>query len=112
MVFEPGSWAHDLDDVALRENRATLLNTLMLDHLVWVQSLGQFGKDASLAATWIDGNGQEHVTAINQAFLDAHLRIVRSVMHDLAACGPEGQLLIRDIFADHFSMLREDDDMP
>ena len=50
------------------------------------------------------------MTAINNAFLTAHLRILRSIMHDLATCGPEGQLIIRDIFADHFSMLREQDD--
>jgi hypothetical protein len=110
MTPEPDWWDHNLDRAAYRENRATLLNKVMLDHLLWVQSLDQFGKDSSLAATWIDGDGQDHVTAINNAFLTAHLRILRSIMHDLATCGPEGQLIIRDIFADHFSMLREQDD--
>jgi len=103
-------WGDALDRAAYRANRASLLNKTMLDHLVWVQSLEQFGKDSSLAATWIDGEGRDQVTAINQAFLTAHLRILRSVMHDLARCGPEGQLIIRDIFAGHFSMLSEQDD--
>ena len=100
-----------MDHIAYRENRAALLNKLMLDHLLWVQSLNQSSKDSSLAATWIDGDGRDHVTAVNQAFLAAHLRILQSVMHDLAKCGAEGQFIIRDIFADHFSMLREQDDV-
>jgi hypothetical protein len=103
-------WEDDLDLAAYRENRAALLNKIMLDHLVWVQSLTQFGAGPGLEATWIDGDGQDHVTAINQEFIDAHLRILRSVMHDLEKCGPEGQIIIRDIFADHFAMLHEQDD--
>jgi hypothetical protein len=110
MTPEADWWDHELDRVSYRENRAELLNKMMLDHLLWAKSLEQFGKDTSLAATWIAGDGQDQVTAINQAFLDAHLRIVRSVMHDLATCGPEGQLMVRDIFAEHFSMLREQGD--
>jgi hypothetical protein len=99
-----------VDQIAYRENRAALLDKLMLDHLLWVQSLEQSSTDSSLAATWTDGDGRDHITAIDQAFLAAHLRILRSVMHDLARCGAEGQIIIRDIFADHFSMLREQDD--
>ena len=100
-----------MDQAAYRENRAALMNKLMLDHVLWVQSLEHSSKVSSLTATWIDGDGQDHVTAINQAFLTAHLRILRSVMRDLAHCGAEGQVIIRDIFADHFSLLREQDDL-
>ena len=49
----------------------------------------------------MDRDGQEQVTAINQVFLIAHLRILRSAMHDLAACGPVRQRLIRQLLPEH-----------
>ena len=110
MVFEPSWWEPTRDRAAYRVNRADLLHKLLLDHVLWVQALERFGTDASLAATWVDRDRQEQVTAINQAFLAAHLRILRSVMHDLATCGPEGQRLIQTIVADHLSLLGDQEE--
>ena len=101
MVFEPSWWEPTRDRAAYRVNRADLLHKLLLDHVLWVQALERFGTDASLAATWVDRDGQEQVTAINQVFLIAHLRILRSAMHDLAACGPVRQRLIRQLLPEH-----------
>lgn len=91
------------------QNRAHLLNKALVDHTVWRQSLEQFGRDASLAATWIDHQGQNHVVAINRAYLQAHLRIVRSLMNDLLACGAEGKRVVQSIISLQVSMLEEEE---
>jgi hypothetical protein len=91
------------------EDRAHLLNKALVDHTVWCQSLEQFGRDASLAATWIDHEGQDHVVAINRAYLKAHLTIVRSLMNDLIACGPEGKRIVQSIISLQVSMLEEEE---
>jgi hypothetical protein len=90
------------------EDRASLLNKAFTDHVIWEQSLEAFGRDASLAATWIDHQGEEHVFAINRLFLNAHFKIVRSLLADLAACGPAGNLAIQSIVALHADMLGEE----
>lgn len=110
MALDPIWWEQGLDRVAYRVNRAQLLTKLLLDYLLWAQALAPFAQDASLAATWVDHAGQVQVTAINQAFLAAQLRILRSVMHDLAKCGPEGQRLIQTIVANHLSLLGDRED--
>jgi hypothetical protein len=89
------------------EDRAHLLNKALVDHIVWRQSLEQFGRDASLAATWVDHEGQDHVVAINRAYLNSHLKIVRSLMNDLIACGTEGKRAVQSILALQVSMLEE-----
>jgi hypothetical protein len=91
------------------EDRASLLNKVFTDHVIWEQSLEAFGRDASLAATWIDHQGEEHVFAINRVYLDTHLKIVRSLLADLAACGPAGNVAIQSIVALHAEMLGEDE---
>jgi hypothetical protein len=91
------------------EERASLLNKLFTDHLIWERSLRVFGRDASLAATWIDHDGVEHVFAINRVFLKAHLKIVRSLMNDLVACGAEGKRAVQSIIALQVSMLEEEE---
>ena len=73
------------------EDRTSVLNKVFNDHLIWEQSLREFGKDACHAATWVDHQGEKHVFAINQVYLKAHLKIVRSLMNDLIACGAEGK---------------------
>jgi hypothetical protein len=90
-------------------DRASLLNKVITDHVIWEQSLEAFGRDASLAATWIDHQGEEHVFAINRVYLDAHLKIVRSLLADLSACGPAGSIAIQSIVALHAEMLGEDE---
>jgi hypothetical protein len=90
-------------------DRAHLLNKALVDHMVWRQSLEQFGRDASLAATWIDHEGQDHVVAINRPYLEAHLKIVRSLMNDLIACGTEGKRAVQSIVALQVSMLEEEE---
>ena len=90
-------------------DRASLLNRVFTDHVIWEQSLEAFGRDASLAATWVDHAGKEHVFAINRVYLDAHFKIVRSLLADLAACGPAGNLAIQSIVALHADMFREEE---
>jgi hypothetical protein len=90
------------------EDRASLLNKAFTDHVIWEQSLEAFGREASLAATGIDHQGEGHVFAINQVFLDAHFKILRSLLADLAACGPVGNLAIQSIIALHADMLSEE----
>ena len=97
----------DLQDYI--QDRAHLLNKALVDHIVWRQSLDQFGRDASLAATWIDHEGQDHVVAINRAYLNAHLKIVRSLMNDLIACGTEGKRIVQSIISLQVSMLEEEE---
>jgi hypothetical protein len=89
-------------------DRASLLNKVFTDHVIWEQSLEAFGRDASLAATWLDHQGEEHVFAINRVYLDAHFKIVRSLLADLAACGPAGSIAIQNILALHADMLSEE----
>ena len=104
-VGEPGE--DDLQDFI--QNRAHLLNKVLSDHTVWRQSLEQFGRDASLAATWIDHEGHDHVVAINRAYLNAHLKIVRSLMNDLIACGAEGKRVVQSIISLQVSMMEEEE---
>ena len=89
-------------------DRASLLNKVFTDHVIWAQSLEAFGRDSSLAATWIDHEGQDHVVAINRVYLEAHRNIVRSLLADLAACGPAGNIAIQSILALHADMLSEE----
>ncbi len=108
------SWREDVDPdedevLAFIEDRAHLLNKALVDHIVWRQSLEQFGRDASLAATWIDHEGQDHVVAINRAYLKSHLKIVRSLMNDLVGCGIEGKKAVQSILALQVRMLEEDE---
>jgi hypothetical protein len=101
--------APDADDLAAYVlDRAFLLNKAFTDHLVWEQSLRSFGRDASLAATWVDHDGQHHVVAINRAYLAAHRKIVLSLIGDLTACGPGGMRAVRSVFAVQHSMLNEE----
>src|SRR5215207_7703287 len=90
------------------DDRASLLNKVFTDHVIWEQSLEAFGRDASLAATWVDHQGEERVFAINRVYLDAHFKIVRSLLADLAACGPAGNVAIQSILALHADMLSEE----
>jgi hypothetical protein len=43
--------------------------------------------------------------AINRANLNAHLKIVRSLMNDLMACGPAGKRVVQSITSLQVSML-------
>lgn len=89
-------------------DRASLLNKVFTDHVIWEQSLEAFGRDASLAATWIDHEGEEHIFAINRVYLDAHFKILRSLLADLATCGSTGDVAIQSILALHADMLSEE----
>jgi hypothetical protein len=102
--FEKTEW----DERDYIVDRAQLLNRVFTDQVLWEQSLAAFAEGASLSATWVDGCGQQHVVAINRAFLDAHARIVRSLWLDLQACGAEGQRAIQTVVALQLSMLREE----
>jgi len=100
----------DVEDVqSYIADRASLLNKVFTDSVIWQQSLQAFGRDASLAATWIDHDGEEHVFAINRVYLQAHLKIVRSLINDLIACGAEGKKAVQSIISLHVSMLEEEE---
>jgi hypothetical protein len=96
------------DERAYIVDRAQLLNRVFTDQVLWEQSLATFAQDASLSATWVDGCGETHVVAIDRAFLDAHAKIVRSLLLDLKACGAEGQRAIQAVVALQLSLLREE----
>lgn len=102
--FEQPEW----DEQAYILDRAQLLNRVFTDQVLWEQSLAAFAEDASLSATWVDGCGATHVFPIDRAFLDAHYKIVRSLLLDLKACGAEGQRAIQAVLALQLSMLREE----
>jgi hypothetical protein len=89
------------------ENRVSFLHKVLTDQIVWEQSLRAFAKDASLAATWVDHQGMAHTVAINRAYLNAHYKIVRSLLADLRACGDSGERALRHVLALQFSLLRE-----
>jgi hypothetical protein len=89
-------------------DRAQLLNRVFKDQVLWEQSLAVFAEAASLSATWVDGCGETHVVPINRAFLDAHGKIVRSLLLDLKACGAAGERAIQAVMALQLSMLREE----
>jgi hypothetical protein len=100
----------DVEDVQdYIEDRASLLNKAFTDHVIWEQSLEAFGRDASLAATWVDHDGEEHLFAINRVYLKAHRNIVRSLLNDLVACGPEGKKVVQSIISLQVSMLEEEE---
>ena len=98
----------DWDEHAYIVDRAHLLNKVFTDQVLWEQSLLTFAREASLSATWMDACGQEHVVAINRAFLNAHYKIVRSLFLDLKACGAEGQRAIQAVVALQLSMLSDE----
>jgi hypothetical protein len=103
-------WGAEQNNPALRAyiaDRAHLLNKLCTDHILWLQSLDAFGRNASLAATWVDVYGREQTVAINWPYLDAHRKNIRSLMHDLLACGPAGQRAVEGIVALQTSMMEE-----
>jgi hypothetical protein len=103
-------WGADQDNEEVRAyiaDRAHLLNRLCTDHVLWRQSLESCGRNASLAATWVDADGQEHTVAINGPFLDAHRHIIRSVMRDLLLCGAAGRDAVHSVFALQASMMKE-----
>lgn len=81
-------------------NRAWLLNKVLLDHLVWDVSLAQFGRDAGMPVTWVDESGLQQTTIITRTFLNAHTRIVRSLIADLSEYGAEGYAVLRNLLAE------------
>jgi hypothetical protein len=107
MISRPEPWDSAAEKDWLLQNRTSVLHKLVTDHMIWVQSLAQFDKDVSLAATWVDSAGDEQVTAINRAFLQVHMRILRSVMRDLIDCGPEGVSLLHHVFVGQMSLRQE-----
>jgi hypothetical protein len=98
----------DWDAQAYIVDRAQLLNRVFTDQVLWEQSLATFAEGATLSATWVDGCGEAHVFPIDRAFLDAHYKIVRSLLLDLKACGAEGQRAIQAVVALQLSMLGEE----
>ena len=85
-----------------------MLNEALADHAVCCQSLEQLGRDASLAATWADHEGQGRVVAVHRAFLQAHLQIVSSLMNDLVACGADGKRVVQSVISLQVSILEEE----
>ena len=91
------------------EGRASLLNKVFTDHVIWEQSLEAFGRDTSLAATWIDHQGEEHVLRHQPGlsrcpFQDRPLPVGRP-----RGMRTAGNVAIQSIVALHAEMLGEDE---
>jgi hypothetical protein len=88
-------------------NRVAFLAKALMDHSTWGRSLDAAGEGAALAVSWVDGDGRRHTTVVDRAFLDAHLRVLRSLMGDLSACGEVGALALRGLFARQLAAMDE-----
>jgi hypothetical protein len=80
-------------------NRVAFLAKALRDHTAWKRALDGAGEDAALAVAWVDGDGRRDVVAVDGAYLWTHLKVVRSLMADLAACGAIGTITLRGLFA-------------
>ncbi len=107
MPPDNGPWDGRIDRDAYLANRIAFLANALMDHTAWKRALDAAGGDASLAVSWVDGDGRRHVAAVDRAFLRTHLKIVRSLMSDLAACGHVGDLALRGLFARQLNLMDE-----
>ena len=86
---------------AYLRHRADLLSKILINHVAWAHSLERFPVEASLAARWMDVDGREQVAVINTVWLQAHRRVLRSVVADLLDGGLAGQRLLQAVMTEH-----------
>lgn len=83
----------DLDSYI--ENRARILRKTYQDHVAWERRLKVSSVSHGASLTWFDHEGRRHTTLINEEYMQTHWRVIRSVILDLAECGPAGHEVLR-----------------
>ena len=77
------------------ENRARILRKTYQDHVAWERRLNVSSVSHGASLTWFDHDGRRHTTLINEEYMQTHWRVIRSVILDLAECGPAGHEVLR-----------------
>jgi hypothetical protein len=77
------------------QHRSRILKKAYDDHVRWETELKATRGDVGVAAVWFDQDGERHVDIINEAYMATHWKMIRSLILDLADCGPEGQDAVR-----------------
>lgn len=85
------------DLTAYIENRQRILQKLYDDHRRWETSLNAASVSSGVSITWFNHEGERHVMAINGSFMSVHWKVIRSLILDLAECGPDGQEVLRQL---------------
>jgi hypothetical protein len=93
-----GRTAPDVRDLtAYIENRHRILLQLYDDHRRWEKSLNAASVSSGVSVTWFNHEGERRVMVINGSFMSVHWKIIRSLILDLAECGPAGQEILRQL---------------
>jgi hypothetical protein len=79
------------------ESRHRILQKLYDDHRRWEKSLNAARVSSGVSVTWFNHEGERRVMVINGAFMSVHWKIIRSLILDLAECGPAGQEILRQL---------------
>ena len=79
------------------ENRHRILQKLYDDHRRWEKSLNAASVSSGISITWFNHEGERRVMVINGSFMSVHWKIIRSLILDLAECGPAGQEVLRQL---------------
>lgn len=88
----------DVQDLsAYIANRHRILQKLYDDHRRWEKSLNAASVSSGISITWFNHEGERRVMVINGSFMSVHWKIIRSLILDLAECGPAGQEVLRQL---------------
>lgn len=85
------------DLTAYIENRQRILQKLYDDHRRWEHSLNAASVSSGVSVTWFNTEGERRVVVINGSYMSVHWKIIRSLILDLAECGPVGQEALRQL---------------
>ncbi len=90
--------APDVRDLtAYIENRRRILQKLYDDHRRWEKSLNAASVSSGVSVTWFNHEGERRVMVINGSYMSVHWKVIRSLILDLAECGPAGQEVLRQL---------------
>jgi hypothetical protein len=93
---EEGRPVPDVQDLpAYIENRHRILQKLYDDHRRWENSLNAASVSSGVSVTWFNHEGERRMMVINGSYMSVHWKIIRSLILDLAECGPAGQDVLR-----------------
>jgi hypothetical protein len=105
----PGHWPDEADRSAIAAHRARQLHEAMLDHVIWQRLLRQAGSHGAHAVVWRDERWQPQVVRrIDDAFLAAHERILRTLQDELILAGGDPLAPLDGIFAYQETGLSDD----
>jgi hypothetical protein len=79
------------------ENRRRILEKLYEDHRRWEKSLNAASVSSGVSVTWFNHEGERRVMVINGSYMSVHWKVIRSLILDLAECGPAGQEVLRQL---------------